>query len=82
MVDVVEKKISNEMAEAGRGSILHDGWSKNGMHYVGVYACYINKANLSASKNEIKSEQPQLVLLACLPMYQVEAEDEEVKRKR
>ena len=64
------------MAEAGRGSILHDGWSKNGMHYVGVYACYINKANLSASKNKIKSEQPQLVLLACSPMYQVEVEDE------
>ena len=76
MVQIIERKISKEMAEAGRGSILHDGWTKYGIHFVCLYACYMKKVIMSSLKSETKSEQPQLVLLACSPMYQIEDEDE------
>jgi hypothetical protein len=41
MVVELEKKIAAEMKEAGYGSIMHDGWSKNGIHYLGIFICFL-----------------------------------------
>ena len=37
------RKIGSHMKKAGHGTILHVGWSKNGVHYVEVYGCFMNK---------------------------------------
>ena len=42
LVGIVEDKIKEEMKVAGYGSIMHDGWSKFGTHYVGIFAQYNN----------------------------------------
>ena len=39
-----------------KGFILHDGWSRGGIHYVAVFACFMNNG------------EQKLVNLACLPM--------------
>ena len=41
MTKLVENEIGPELQAAGRGSILYDGWSKNGAHYVAIYGCYM-----------------------------------------
>ena len=37
----IEKILAAEMKAAGRGSILHDRWSKFGDHYFALYASYM-----------------------------------------
>ena len=43
MTTQVEKVISIDMRNSGRGSMLHDGWTKYGAHYAGIFACYMRK---------------------------------------
>jgi hypothetical protein len=40
MTMLVEKKLSTEMKEAGRGAIVHDGWTKFGIHFLALFATY------------------------------------------
>ena len=79
MTEIIEQRISKEMKTAGRGSILHDGWSKNGTHYVGLFACYLREVGHINHRNKlINIMTPEVVLLSCAPMSQVaEIEDEE-----
>ena len=41
MTALVEEKLQAEMKAAGMGSIVHDGWTKLGEHYVGLFATYM-----------------------------------------
>jgi len=66
LVELVEKRISQEMKEAGCGSILHDGWSHNSVHYVGLFASFIKKIDST----------PRLVLLSVSPLANRTDEDE------
>ena len=67
MVEIVEVRISDEMKDANRGLILHDGWTNNGVFFVEMFACYIKKVVTSLSSGVI--EEPQIVLLAFLPIH-------------
>ena len=59
LVKLVEIRIAKEMKEAGCGSILvHDGWSHNSVHYVGLFASFIKKIDST----------PRLVLLSVSPL--------------
>lgn len=43
MVAEMEETVSMEMIEAGRVSIIYDGWSKFGEHYFGLWiVCYLH----------------------------------------
>ena len=77
MTELVEDRICNEMKTARRGTILHDGWSTNGVHYVAIYACFMREVKFNSHKIVTKSHSPQLFLLACSPMTCIAAEDEE-----
>ena len=46
MVEMVEKRIGTDMNKSGCSSILHDGWTKYGTHYVGIFACDMRKKEL------------------------------------
>ena len=54
MVEIGEIWISAEMKDATRGSILHDGWTKNGVHFVAIFSCYIKKVGTSSSSGVIE----------------------------
>ena len=43
LVPMVKDSIAAEMKEAGCGALIHDGWSKFGTHYVGLFAQYNRK---------------------------------------
>ena len=54
MVEIIEGRISAEMKDATRGSILYDGWTKNGVNFVAIFACYIKKVGTSSSSGVIE----------------------------
>jgi hypothetical protein len=43
LVILVEKKISNELANTTCGAIMHDAWTRDGVHYVAMFGCYIKE---------------------------------------
>ena len=74
LVSIVEDKIKEEMKVAGYGSIMHDGWSKFGTHYVGIFAQYNNEVSCFIGKVKSTRLQPTNVLLAMRPMCGVPEE--------
>lgn len=63
------------MKKSRRGTILHDGWSKNGVHYVAIYACFMKEVSEYRNKVQVKGVVPELVLLACSPMASLSNEE-------
>ena len=74
LVGVVEDTIKEEMKLAGYGAIMHDGWSKFGTHYVGIFAQYNNAVSCYIGKIKSTRLQPTNVLLAMRPMCGVPEE--------
>ena len=75
MVEIVEPKIGRQMKIAGRGSILHDGWTKDSVHYVGSYCCYIRAITTVVKGKKLVEELPKLIILACSPMASIEVNE-------
>ena len=40
LLSLVEHKTSDEM-KGKKGCLVHDGWSRVGVHYVAVFTCYM-----------------------------------------
>jgi hypothetical protein len=38
VVELVEESITEEVTTTQCGSIMHDGWTYNGTHYIGLFA--------------------------------------------
>ena len=75
--ELVREKIKVEMAEAGLGAIMHDGWTCGGVHYVGLFACYMHKVKEYKNGNMVKVKmEPECVLIACSPMDKIDATGE------
>ena len=56
------------MKEAESGSMLWDGWPKNGVHCVGLFVYFVKKT-LDRKKGKAFCENvATLVLLVCLPL--------------
>jgi len=68
LVPLVEKAISVEMKEAEMGALMHDGWSKFGTHYVGLFAQYNRKIKQQIGKTQQTTIIPTNVLLSMRPM--------------
>jgi hypothetical protein len=76
LVELVENKIAEEMKDTPHGALLHDGWSCNGTHYVGVFATYIVRHKKFHSKKDVEIiETPVITLLACAPLGNREEDD-------
>ena len=71
LVGIVKDAIKEEMKIAGYGSIMHDGWSKFGTHYVGIYAQYNKEVTCNIGKIKSTRLIPTNVLLAMRPMFGV-----------
>jgi hypothetical protein len=61
LVVLVEQKISKELARTPCGALMHDAWTRAGIHYVALFGCYID---------EKKKHNPErrCTLLAVSPM--------------
>ena len=77
LVPMVEKSIAAEMKESGCGAIMHDGWSKFGTHYVGLFAQYNRKIYQNIGKTVTTSIMPTNVLLSMQPMSGTPGEDDD-----
>ena len=78
MVDLVDKKLSEEMKRCGKGSILHDGWTCAGVHYIALFACYsLERQRLKQEKEEPDDDGVQLSLLSVSPMARTESVEDE-----
>ena len=75
LVPMAEAGIAAEMKEAGCGAIMHDGWSKFGTHYVGLFAQYNRKIYQNIGKTVATTMMPTNVLLSMRPMSCVAEEE-------
>lgn len=76
LTELVEKRIAKEMQASRVGAILHDGWTCGGIHYIGLFASYINNTDTAGMSGMVPSESVQLSLLSCSPMAQARENSE------
>ena len=82
LVDVVDKKLGEELKLAGKGSILHDGWTCAGVHYIALFACYLlpklkKEGKEDGCEDGTDGSKVRLSLISVSPMARTEAADEE-----
>ena len=81
LVEIVDEKLRVELKLCGKGSILHDGWTCAGVHYIGLFACY-NTGAVKTEKPKPLNEDVQLSLLSVSPMARTElTEEDEIDTK-
>ena len=73
MVEIVEGQISTDMKDVTRGSNPHGGCINNGVHFVAIFACYINKVGTYSYYGVI--EEPQICFVDFLTIHHIEAHD-------
>ena len=78
LVEIVQEKIAKELKEVKRFSILHDGWSKGGTHYVGLFICYNMSSKVIVKGQSFERVFPVIRLLACSPLPGIADEDDEI----
>eukprot|EP00171_Calliarthron_tuberculosum_P002661 IDg2661t1 len=70
LVEMVERYITEELSNT-RGAIIYDGWTVNGMHYVGLFTSYIRAVPTRVSSTFQEAHTPTMTLLAVSPMSQI-----------
>ncbi len=75
--DIVKGKIADELKDTKHGAIMHDGWTMSGVHYIGLFACYIIKRKFRDNGTSNSEDVPVVTLLSCAPMGKIDATDEE-----
>lgn len=73
MVDLVEESIMVELKQTPCGAIMHDGWTSGGVHYIGLFGCYIRQVKIINKGSSKESDERTITLLAAAPMRQVVA---------
>jgi hypothetical protein len=76
LVELVEERIGQSMRKAGKGAIMHDGWSCNGVHYVGLIACFNNPLTSKHYGYKGSDSNVELCLLSCSPMQNSDSDDD------
>ena len=74
LVILVEEAISKEMLATTSGGLMHDGWTCNGVHYLGLFGCYNVKRVEVENSKKIMKEYPVSTLLSVAPLAVVEEE--------
>lgn len=77
LVKLVQIRISEEMKSSKIGAIMHDGWTRNGVHYVGVFACYVRLIDVSIKGRKVESEEVVTTLLDVAPMGNISIDEDE-----
>ena len=75
--ELVEETITGELKEAQYGALMHDGWSKFGTHYVGLFVQYNQRVPQNIGKVKSTTLVPTNVLLAMRPMCGIAEEEDD-----
>lgn len=78
LVELVELAISKELKSAMCGAIMHDGWSRGGIHYLGLFATYVKEMRFTKKGKATFTREAQSVLLSIAPIAHkssIEGED-------
>ena len=72
----VENSSKAEMKADSRGSIVHDGWTKFSVHYVGLSSTYMaNRLEIDDEGGVLKCQRkPVISLLSVSPLYALDKE--------
>ena len=78
LCEYVEKLLAEEMASAGRGTIMHDGWSKFGTHFLALMGIYVVKKKVRFGSNSKASfvDETKIVLLSVSPVLRPDLPDD------
>ena len=71
LAKICESSLEIELKEAGRGAIMYDGWSKAGVHYIGIFGCYCRETYEVMGGVKTRKSSPEISLLFCSPIYDV-----------
>ena len=74
--DIVKGKIVDEMKNAKHGTIIHDGWTLPGVHYIRLFSCYIIQRKTIESGKIHMEDVTVATLISCVPMSNIDASDE------
>ena len=72
MVQVIERNIGKEM-QCTKGAVMYDGWSSNGVHFIGIFALYMRKIQSYGQKKTVGQKELCLNLISFSPMSKVNA---------
>lgn len=75
MVELVEMAIRTEM-KSTHGAVMHDGWSTNGTHYLGVFAVFMKQVKAFENGKEVVRDALCMPLLSLSPIAKRDAEGE------
>ena len=65
---LVEEDISADLKAAKLGAIMHDGWTENRMHFLGLLATYMKERKITKGRKEIIEMIAKCALLSISPM--------------
>eukprot|EP00171_Calliarthron_tuberculosum_P000144 IDg144t1 len=74
LTELVEQEIARDM-QGTKGAIVHDGWTKNSMHYFGVFASFIRKVKVVKHGVQHDVEEHVTPLLSISPLAKYNADD-------
>ena len=76
LVQVVEETIINEL-KGTRGALMHDSWTYNRTHYLGIIAVYMKKVSFLMNGIIQSKEELSMPLLSVSPIQHIDNEDDE-----
>jgi hypothetical protein len=79
MTCFVEEKLAAEMKAAGKGSIVHDAWTKFGTHFFALFSTYMASRQFLVEGSMLTVYKPVISLLSVSPLHTIarESEDED-----
>ena len=76
VVEIVEHEFKKEFARM-KGTILQDGWSNNGTHYVGIFAVYYRAVKVIHNDKVVQNSVIRTPLISVSTMGQVGCDEDE-----
>ena len=77
MTCAVEVKLATEMKAAGKGSIVHDAWTKFGTHFFGLFSTYMASRQYLVEGSMLTIYKPIISLLSVLPLHTISCESQD-----
>lgn len=77
MSEMVESEISQNLKQASKVAIAHDGWSRFGHHYLGMMAYYIKTTQGTSSVSPMEEIKCDLLSVSVVSRLKPEKENEE-----
>ena len=77
MTCVVEVKLAAEMKAVGKGSIVHDAWTKFGTHFFGLFSTYMASRQYLVEGSMLTIYKPIISLLSVSPLHTISCKSQD-----